>query len=349
MKIKDLAKNLMLIMVSLLVTVLIAEVLVRIFWAAPKFRYPQTLHRHHEILGWEMVPNQKSYTWGIPVSINSHGLRDDEFSKKKPDGTDRILVLGDSVTFGVAVEGEETYSNQLEKLLNERHPKKTYEVINSGVQRYFTYQQVDYLRLRGVEFEPDTVVLGFYVNDLGIRPEKWEREYENEREKFMNKLSSSVPFLMTIVKNSAFISLARDRFLRLQHANRKKPNPRQKLLTGVHDEKMEKLWAATREYLSELKSLAEQHKFKILIAAFPGVNQVVLDFPDSNYPAKLEAIAKEMDLCFVDILEVFKKHYTGDLRSLHFRYDGHPNARAHRLAAEAIYEKALDCHVIPVD
>ena len=346
MKTKDVAKNLSLIIISLLITVLLIEVMVRIFWAAPKFKYPQTLHQYHETLGWEMIPNQKANTYGVPVSINSHGLRDDEFSEKKPDDTKRILVLGDSVTFGVNVEGAKTYPNQLEKLMNEQAPKKKYEVINAGVQRYFTYQEIDYLRLKGVAFKPDIVILGFYVNDLGLRPKVWKREYEKKREKIMNKLWEKVPFLMGIVKNSAVISLARDKYLGLRRRMKKKPIPEQKALAGVNDEKMEKLWNATKDYISELNLLRQKYNFKILIAAFPGVNQVVYDFPDATYPGRLEAVAREMDLCYIDILPIFQKHYTGDIRSLYFRYDGHPNAYAHGLAAKAIYDQLSACNLL---
>ena len=347
MKIKEIAKNFTLILLSLFFTILIAEVLVRVFWAAPKFDFPQTQHRPHDILGWEMVPNQASFTWGVPALINSHGLRDDEFLKKKPKNVKRIVVLGDSVTFGVLVKGEETYPNQLEKLLNERHSDDKFEVINTGVQRYFTYQELDYLKLRGLEFEPDVVILGFYINDLGIRKKTWDREYENERELMMNKVREYIPFVVRILKNSALISLIRDRYLRLQSATAETSNPQQKLLAGINDEKMAKLWNAAREHIAELKELGQKHHFTLLIAAIPGVNQIVGDFPDSSYPATLEAIAKEMDIHYIDVLPVLKESYTGDIRSLHFPYDGHPNARAHRLIAESIYEGLLKLPLTP--
>ncbi len=51
--------------------------------------------------------------------INSQGLRDDNVTIPKPDGTFRILVLGDSVAYGDSVSRNDTFANRLEGLLRE--------------------------------------------------------------------------------------------------------------------------------------------------------------------------------------------------------------------------------------
>lgn len=338
-KIPNLFKNLALLFVAIFIVIILCEIGTRIFWASPKFKYPQTLHDTHEVLGWVMKPNQKAYTWHIPVSINSLGLRDTEIPVKKPVNKIRLLNIGDSVTFGVLVGNDETYANQLEGMLNQADSTHSYDVINAGVQRYFLYQEVDYLRLNGLELEPDIVVAGLYINDLGFRPATWEREYEKGREKIATVLWNHIPFIMNNIKNSAFVGLLRNRYFKLKHATRGKNSISYKILNGIKDAQMKKLWNAAEGYIDELKTICESRNIKLLLVFFPGANQVVSDYPAASYPLEFVKMAEKKGIDFIDLLPVFKQHYNGDIRSLYFRYNGHPNAYGHHLAAEAIFNK----------
>ena len=49
--------------------------------------------------------------------INSDGLRDREHAKRKPLGTFRVAVLGDSFTLATHVDVEKTYWSVLERYL----------------------------------------------------------------------------------------------------------------------------------------------------------------------------------------------------------------------------------------
>lgn len=53
----------------------------------------------------------------IKAKINSKGLRDEEYPYKKKEGVKRILLLGDSVTIGLEVEKDVLIDTQLENLL----------------------------------------------------------------------------------------------------------------------------------------------------------------------------------------------------------------------------------------
>jgi hypothetical protein len=55
--------------------------------------------------------------------INAQGFRDRERVRPKPSGMYRILVLGDSVTFGFGVQPEESFTRLLEAELKERVPE----------------------------------------------------------------------------------------------------------------------------------------------------------------------------------------------------------------------------------
>ena len=114
-------------------------------------------YKHPDSVGYWLGANR--------VELNSHGLRDDEISYKKPAGEKRILMLGDSVTFGWGVSQGETFSDRMEYLLNEL-PGDRWQVINSGVNGYNTEQESAYLRIEGMRFSPDFVVLVYVSNDM---------------------------------------------------------------------------------------------------------------------------------------------------------------------------------------
>jgi hypothetical protein len=72
----------------------------------------------------------------------------------------RVVVLGDSFTFGQDVSDDETYCRQLEQLLPDT------EVLNFGVHGYGHDQMLLYLQEEGVKYRPDVVVLGFLYDDM---------------------------------------------------------------------------------------------------------------------------------------------------------------------------------------
>ena len=95
--------------------------------------------------------------------ISSQGLRDREYAIPKPEGMLRILVLGDSVTFGTGVSRSETFPKRLERNLRRRG--KQVEVINAGVNGYTAYNEVHYYLSEMRRYEPDIVVLAVVLND----------------------------------------------------------------------------------------------------------------------------------------------------------------------------------------
>jgi hypothetical protein len=114
--------------------------------------------RYDPILGWRPRENYS----GDGVRTNSMGIRAErEFTIEPPgDVTARIVVVGDSYTWGERVRNGETYADRLDELL------PGVEVINLGVHGYGTDQQFLYIREFGLRFKPDLVILGFFDLDI---------------------------------------------------------------------------------------------------------------------------------------------------------------------------------------
>ena len=115
------------------------------------------------ILEYELIPGSPD---GRSV-ISSTGLRDREFVIPKPDDVFRIVVIGDSVTYGLGCPRNETYPKQLEFMLQKiaPHGSLRFEVINLGVVGYNIPHIVELLRTKGLPFEPDLIIYGYVLND----------------------------------------------------------------------------------------------------------------------------------------------------------------------------------------
>lgn len=113
-------------------------------------------------LAYEIIPRANG-------EINSLGMRGPERAKQKPPGVYRVLVLGDSVAYGIGVRPTETLSAQLEQMLYARGRLQV-EVLNAGVPGYNTEQELRWLERVGLALEPDAVVLAYCPNDVLVTP-----------------------------------------------------------------------------------------------------------------------------------------------------------------------------------
>ena len=124
-------------------------------------------------LGWRFKPGQ--YVIKPPqsllkhtISINSLGLRHRELGPRV-EGTKRIIVLGDSFTFGENVRDEALFSTQLERRLNgvPAAGGPRYEVVNAGVPGYGNAQELLLLRrLIAAHVVGDVYILNLFTNDI---------------------------------------------------------------------------------------------------------------------------------------------------------------------------------------
>lgn len=162
---RQLLANLGLALGAVLVTLVGAELGVRLFvpaWAPTQAE--RNFWAYDAMLGWAHQPGQRGRfshrDFSVSVSINSFGLRDREYPVERVPGKQRMLVLGDSFTWGFGVEQDEAFSEVLER----RHPD--WEIINAGVSGYGTDQQLLWLERRGIAFQPDVVLLAFHEGDV---------------------------------------------------------------------------------------------------------------------------------------------------------------------------------------
>ena len=116
-------------------------------------------------------PSMENLGSRVSVSINSDGFRGPELEPNKK----KVLMIGDSYTFGVYVNDNETYPFVLGRLLAKDF--KNYQVTNAGFAAGLeTDQQYVWTKHNIKKLKPDVVVLGvFLANDIsGIKTSAWQ-------------------------------------------------------------------------------------------------------------------------------------------------------------------------------
>lgn len=182
------------------------------------------------VLHNELIPNAVSRyiseqgEFDVDIRINSMGLRDQEYTLDKPEGVYRILVLGDSPVVGIEVPGEETFPNQMEQLLNQGNPGR-FEVLNGGMQGYSPILYYLFLKEKGLDYNPDLVLINFSITDVTDDYDHAKRaRFDGEgmpvsvtKDVQLEDQVSYVPFKQFLRNNSVLYHFIRDRYHRFQY------------------------------------------------------------------------------------------------------------------------------------
>jgi hypothetical protein len=103
-------------------------------------------------------PLATGITVGKPWSTNQWGLRDQDYSKEKPEGVYRIAVVGASYTMGRGVADGKNFESEIERMVNDKLDTKV-EVLNFATTSYSTLENVYVIDKVIGEFEPDALFL----------------------------------------------------------------------------------------------------------------------------------------------------------------------------------------------
>jgi lysophospholipase L1-like esterase len=162
---------------SLAVTLLILEVIVRVFFfnqvdtetlAAQlnAISVRETIQASFDpIIHFELKPNLHIEFHGALVVTNSEGFRVPEEVQPTPENALRIAVLGDSISFGWGVHYEDSFPAIYEQQM-EQEQELAINLRNYSVSGYNTQQQVETFIQKVVPFQPDFLILSYNFNDV---------------------------------------------------------------------------------------------------------------------------------------------------------------------------------------
>jgi len=320
---RQLLPKLALLASSLVFTLLVTEASLRVAFyhskdfAMEMWKYAAQLKQpvSNPDLSFVHVPNGHAFLMGVDVGINSQGLRDYEYSFAKPPETYRIMMLGDSTTLGWGVPLEATVPKVLERELNEGRPLgiDRFEVLNAGVGNYNTVQEVAYYETIGKAFDPDFVVLVFFIND----PEPVPRERK--------RLFIGQSYLV------AFVTSRFDNVLRLLGMR-----PEWKIYYASLYDDNKPAFQACRVALARVATLSPRSR--VLVALLPELHQINNDsYPFKEQHRRIKNLLTSQGVPVIDLIDGLKDHGP-ESRLWVTPADDHPNGKANALIAQQLRE-----------
>jgi len=317
----------MLLAASLLVGMVALEIMITLSGLAPDVtRVERGRYRlsANPKIGYEPIPGveydeENLEFYDYRGSSNSLGFRDREHAVAKASGAFRVIVLGDSVAAGLKVtEFEDTFPALLEKRLRRTDPGS--EVMSFAVSGYNTQQEVETLRVKGLPYGPDLVVLAYCLNDTASFTDLLDALLTRAGEGERLGLAMVNPWL---VKSALY------RFVRYRI---------QPLLTGRDDAVRADDYAdlakdTVEASFGELATMARDAGFEVLVVVFPPFHDLV-DYPHHHIHTVMSYLAEDNGFHYLDLLPAFQeclKESDGPLS--HDSY--HPTALGHRCAATA--------------
>lgn len=293
-----------------------------------------------------------------PVRTNSFGLRSPEVTLPKPAGKFRILLLGDSFTFGFRAAQDLVFARKLEQRLHDGGFTSV-EVVNAGVLSYCPL--LEYLQYRNHLhiLEPDLVVLNFDMSDVQDHLE-YSRDAVSSSdgvplfvtEPSLRKPASPMPGLLSFQWMARHVTAATRR---RESAVEGVPFARDQdryLWALDNGPPMDREVESTLAPIAQLLALLQHNRIPLLLATYPqpwqvsadatplppirdqyGIGRHTVHLNDRPF-RKLAAFAARHGIAFVDATSAFRQD--AKPATLFLESDFHFTARGHLLYAEVL-------------
>lgn len=338
---KNFFYNSLAILISSLVTLSFSELIFR--YNANAYPFEQKMIR----LAY-LTDKDKNLRWRLQQKegLNSLGLKNKEVTAKQ-EGVYRILFLGDSLIWTSETSSGEPYTQVIEKNLNKlSKSKQKIEIINAGIPGYTTYQEMEFLKVYGLDMEPDMVVLGFVYNDLFYKylhkpTEKALLGTEPEVE--LNRFDTDT-LIGSIFAKSYFAHSMIYIIERIQNKLAKRPYLSFEHRMDFYLAWKHYGWKSSDILITEMKNMLDKKNIKFDIITFPISSQVdktILSFDEKYvlYPqSRIKKIAFKNNIPFYDLTKSIRDN--GDLK-LYQDYS-HLNAKGNDVVAKQLTQYFLD-------
>ncbi|HAC78885.1 MAG TPA: hypothetical protein DCG06_01220 [Deltaproteobacteria bacterium] len=292
-------------------------------------------------LSYRMRPGVDGTVRGVPVRTNQLGFRGPEVEPVPGPAVRRVVILGDSVTFGFRMPETEIFPTLIAEQLAET-TDAPWEILNFGVEGYNTVAELEVLRSTALDLRPETVVLVLNLNDYDETPSVGPRGVLTlNREETISAwspahVSEFYLLLQWLIRTGGSVWFGEPAPPPSSAAVSTEFEPldlyvsalRKEYWRNPTDSRMATMHAALRE----IKRETEERNIGLLIVILPDGDQIGAAKADMIPQIRLEKICAEEELDCLDLHPVFAQSQTPNL----FMDIMHPNAAGHALVAEAI-------------
>lgn len=284
------------VVAGLTLAIVIGEGAARLAWRPPPLRDPRL----------DIHPR---YT------VNGAGIRGPEYERDAPPGVVRVVVLGDSFTYGIFVEDHEAYPRVLEAAVN-RSGRTRFEIVNLGQAGANLPQLLGRLVRLGLPLHPAAVIYGCTWNDI---------EGLGYRRSFVPRVRGiASPFY-----------LLRVLWPRVDALREMLAPPHGSYAYEVLDNYLDNpaAWERFEASLDRLAELGREQGIPIVVFVHTSIDYLNAWHPLLPVYARIAAAAAARGLPVIESFETFRGR---DAEPLRVPNDHHPNANGHALLAEAL-------------
>jgi len=270
------------------------------------------IYRTHK--GTDIEGRKNPYSWHAVVHVYDENKmrREEPFPPKDPNRF-RVMVVGDSLTYGQGIDKFWTYPNQLQRSLASDFEV---EILNLGVQGYQNEDVLGVVRRFLSQLDPALVIYGICLNDFlpsqVDQPVHYTFPIPNTVRKFF-------------VRRTRAGRLLEDRYDALLRQLGLRPDFYADLLSdfAAYDERFGRDLVAMNAFVTE--------------RGLPPVIAMVLDqTPKLSGPGRRLALAAERQIAAAGMTVVETEAYYRRFDGRNFaisRWDGHPNEEANAIFA----------------
>lgn len=324
---KNLLQNLLLSFISLILFIVVAELLARIFWRPSK-------HSPDVRQGLVMEGANRTVSYeGIEYQINSYGIRSEEFPPEKDSTIVRIMALGDSFIWGDGQKNDELLTVKLEKLLNS-HCKKKFRVINTGIGGYNSKDEFNQLLRLAPVYKPDFVLQFFFTNDvLATIDGNLIRDWKVISNMWLRKNSKLYSLFYYLIKSTINAKVSFPKFLLPQD------------YYNLDDSK--KGWIDFKKYTSKIIEFCKLNKIGYTFVFIPTLTNLDENYPYIEVKDSVAAYVSGADVPFLSYFDLFSKYKPSELWVS--EENTHWNSKATSLAADTLLHFLLKNKLITLD
>jgi lysophospholipase L1-like esterase len=310
---RSLIFRLLALAVAVLVALLVAEVVLRL---APRRTVVNTI----------VEERPGTFDVGVP------DFRDRRPRMKKRENTFRIVILGDSYTWGSGVYAGDAYPQRLERRMSSVLTDLRAEVISWSQPGWNSTEAWQSLEPRLDLMTPDLVVVGYCLNDAESSSRK-ERE-AIRREYGLDAWRRPVKSRGWLERRSALASRVLDAWRNVRSRSRLDA-----YYHGLYRDGSG--WIEARATFREMRDELEARGIQLLIVIHPVFDSQL----DHRYRYRdiHESVVREAQELEIPVLDLLP-HYRGiDVRRLAVApfTDAHPSELAHRIGADRILDVVL--------
>lgn len=319
---------------SIFITIVVLAC-VELFFRFFPFKRPayETLFEDIYEVELSMMPNAINpyYMVGLEV-LNRYGFRGKDVDMQKPQGVFRIIIIGDSCTYGASSKAEETYPFCLEQFLSQRFSSPKFEVINGGIPGTNIYQNIMVLEKNLLRFNPDMVIVWSSPNFSKVI-----KEYRDKAE--------NPPWYWSLRRSLHKLALYKQmlRWIKGKPKERASFEVMEEMRkVAVLDENQDACLDDYRRDLIRLKNLSARYGFELVFTDYPSRSNVLeppkLDGKYNSIPERmLHDFCLENGLLFIDVSSALRpiadESYYAD--------SAHPSPIGNRAIAKVIMESLI--------